>query len=282
MTNPADPARLLQLAATHARDGRPEQARQLLREAAGMDARDPGLHRSMAQLAMQLQEPGVAMEQMRRAVVLSPGDPELRFQYACLLGHQRQPAAAVEQFRATVERQPGHAQAWQLLGATLQQLARHGEALAALRQAHRLAPDNPRVLEALAESEFHAGYPEDALPLWTALLAGRPDDPGVALRTAETLNRLGRHDEARGVLQQAHHRMPQAGDIWMALAQTEEDAGDRDAAREAYRAALALHPDWRSRSAACSAWTAARPTRPWSDRRKRCSPATPCPIRTAP
>ena len=45
-------------------------------------------------------------------------------------------------------------------------------------------------------------------------------------------------------MQAAVARMPKESDLWMTLAQTAEDAGDRDTARAAYRSALALRPDW--------------------------------------
>ena len=244
MTAPGPVSVALQRAAVLEREGRRDLALQLLRATAAGSHADAGAHRSLAQAAMRLGDPAMAIDQMQSALGLEPDDPELRFQFACLLAHEGRNAEATIHFRQCVERAPRNFQAWHLMGLALQRQGLHADALRALRQASALAPGNPRVLEALAESEFHAGYPEDALPLWRELFANRPDDATVILRTSETLNRLGRHGEALAMLREATRRQPATGDIWMALAQTEEDVGDREAARAAYRAALADHPDW--------------------------------------
>jgi len=234
----------LQRAALLERDGLRSDALQLLRQAAEGARADANAHRDLAQAAMRLGDPAMAIVQMQSAADLGPDDPAIRFQFACLLAHEGRHADAVAHFQQYVELAPDHAQGWHLLGIALQRLGRHGDALRALRRAHELSPASAPTLEALAESEFHAGYPEDALPLWERLLAARPDDATTILRTSETLNRLGRHTDALAILRNATDRHPQAGDLWMALAQTQEDVGDRDAARDAYRAALVSRPDW--------------------------------------
>ncbi|WP_024869034.1 tetratricopeptide repeat-containing sulfotransferase family protein [Pseudoxanthomonas suwonensis] len=234
----------LQQAALLERQGRPGDALQALQRAATEAGSDPQQQRGIAQAAMRLGSPALALAAMRRAVELAPGNPGPRFELACLLAHEGLHAEAVGHFQATVAAQPLNAQAWHLLGLALQRGGRHGDALQALRRSQALAPGNPRLAPALAEAEFHAGYPEDALPLWQAQLRERPDDVNALLRTAETLNRLGRHEEALALLREASTRLAQAGDLWMALAQTAEDAGDREAARQAYRQALAGRPDW--------------------------------------
>ncbi|MBE2292864.1 MAG: sulfotransferase [Xanthomonadaceae bacterium] len=237
------PGSLLQHAASLEREGRRGPALDALRAAMAAAGADPQPQLAIAQAAMRLGEPGLALAAMQRALELVPGDPALHFQFACLLAHEGRPGEAVGHFQATLAAQPGHAQAWYLLGLALQRSGRHGDALAALRRTHALAPDHPRLPAALAEAEFHAGYPDDALPLWQAQLQARPDDLHALLRTAETCNRLGRHDEALALLGEAAARQPH-GDLWMALAQTAEDVGDRDAARRAYRAALDGQPGW--------------------------------------
>lgn len=225
--------------------GKPDAALRLLRQAgARLGDADADAQRHIAQTAMRLGDSEMALAHMARAADLKPDDPAMRFQFACLLAHEGRHADAVIQFQQSVSRAPENGQAWQLLGVALQRLERHGDALQALRRAHALAPGNVRVVEALAESEFHAGYPEDALPLWEQLLSARPDDTGLVLRTAETLNRLGRHADALAILRAATERLPRSGNLWMALAQTEEDIGDRDAARSAYHSALSNQPDW--------------------------------------
>lgn len=240
----APAADALDKANSHERAGNPAGALHWLRIAAQQAHRDASLHLRVAQAAMRMGQPALALASMDNAVRLAPGDTALRFQYACLLAHEGMHAAALEHFHASVPSQPHNPHAWRLLGVTLQRLGRHAEALLPLRRARELAPDNERVLETLAESEFHAGYPDDALPLLQALRELRPRDPLIALRLAETFNRLGQHQQAFDLLTSMARTAEQPGDLLVALAQTAEDRGDRDAARDAYLAALQARPDW--------------------------------------
>lgn len=241
MTAPGPAAGHLQQALHLARLD-PDAARRSLHQAARLAARDPAMQRQIAGVALGL-DPPLALAAMARAVELAPLDDTLRFQYASLLAHQGRHADALPHFQQLAPRRDD-AQGWHLLGLTLQHLGRHGQALRALRRARALAPAHAGILEALAESEFHGGHPDDALPLWREVVARKPDDTGVLMRAAESCNRMGLHGEALELLQGAVARAPGEGDLWMTLAQTAEDAGDRDAARDAYRAALALRPDW--------------------------------------
>ncbi len=220
----------------------PAAARRALHDAARVGERDPAAQQAVARAALQL-DPDLALAAMARAVDLAPREDALRFQYASLLAHQGRHAEALPHFQQLAPRRDD-AQGWHLLGLALQRLDRHGQALHALRRARLHAPAHTGILEALAESEFHAGHPDDALPLWRELAALKPGDSGVQMRAAESCNRVGEHDEALALLRTAAARMPADGDLWMALAQTAEDIGDRDAAREAYRSALALRPEW--------------------------------------
>ena len=153
----------LDKANAHERAGDPAGALHWIQVAAKQEHQDASIHSRVAQAAMRIGQPALALASMDRAVRVAPNDKPLRFQYACLLAHEGMHAVALEHFYATVPSQPYNPQAWRLLGVTLQRLGRHSEALLPLRRARELAPDNERVLETLAESEFHAGYPDDAL-----------------------------------------------------------------------------------------------------------------------
>lgn len=166
------------------------------------------------------------------------------FQLGCLLAHEGQFARALPHLHAITVRQPDFADGWYFHALALLGLKREGEALVALREAHRLAPDAVKPMRALAEAEFKSGFPADALPLWKRLSTLYPADLHVCLRTGETLSRLGCLDEAVDHYRDALTRSPEAGDLWMALAQAEEDRGDRPAAQLAYEAAARLRPDW--------------------------------------
>lgn len=204
----------------------------------------PAVHQLAAQWASRSGLHDRALRHMEDACRLAPERPDIHFQLACLQAHLGHLEAALEHFRIATARRPDFAEAWRHLGTTLLRARRDEEGIAALRRAHRLAPDDHAALRALADVEFRAGWPADALPLWQALLERRPDDIQARLRVGESLTRLGFQDRAVASFRDGVALLPQSDAMWLALAQAEEDAGDRDAAREAYERALALHPDW--------------------------------------
>lgn len=212
----------------------------LLRQAPG----DPVVHQLAAQLASRGGHADQALHHMEAACRLAPERPEVHFQLACLQAHGGGIEPALEHFRIAVRQRPGFADAWRHLGATLLHVRRDAEALPALRRAHELSPADPSALRALADAEFRAGWPADALPLWQALLDRDPDDVQARLRAGECLSRLGDQAQAVACFREGVGRLPDSDALWLALAQAEEDAGERDAARSAYERALVLHPDW--------------------------------------
>src|SRR5690606_26207822 len=110
--------------------------------------------------------------------------------------------------------------------------------------AHALAPGDADILRALADAEFRAGWPADALAPWQSMLERDPDEVQARLRVGETLHRLGDQAAAVACFREGVERQPRDAGLWLALGQAAEDAGDREGAREAYRQALALRPGW--------------------------------------
>ncbi len=204
----------------------------------------PAVHQLAAQWASRNGLHDRALRHMEEACRLAPERPDIHFQLACLQAHHGHLEPALDHFRIATARRPGFADAWRHFGATLLRARRDEEARAALRRAHALAPGDNAALRALADVEFRTGWPADALPLWQGLLERRPDDIQARLRVGESFSRLGFQDRAVACFREGTALLPQSDAMWLALAQAEEDAGDRDAAREAYERALALHPDW--------------------------------------
>ena len=181
---------------------------------------------------------------MRKACDLAPAVIDLRFQLACLLSANNGYADAAPHFQYVLEHEPQSAQAWYLYGVALARLNRDIEALHVLREAYRRAPNELPVLQVLADMEFRIGFPADALPLWQALYEIKPDQLYVCLRAGEILSRLGFHREALSHYFHALQRHPDSHDLWMAIAQVEDDLGDRSSADKAYRKALELRSNW--------------------------------------
>lgn len=197
----------------------------------------------MAQVASRTGRTDLAVQHMRAACELS-GSLDDRYRLACLLAHSGEMSAALPHFLKTTAARPGFVDAWYLLGVCLVRLGRLTEALDALRTAHRLAPQQGRVLRALADVEFRTGFPADALPLWRELLRQHPDEIDARLKTGETLSRLGKQDQAIALYRAGIEAQPDSSALWMALGQAEEDDGRREAARQAFERAAELRPGW--------------------------------------
>ncbi|MEO6102065.1 MAG: sulfotransferase [Pseudoxanthomonas sp.] len=221
-----------------------DQAERVLTALLGKFPADASIHRAMALHASRSGREALALAHMTKASELAPESVEFGFQLGCLQAHAGQNVLAAKQFRSIIRRSPEFADAWYFLGITLSRQQQDGDARVALRTAHRLAPTQARILKALADVEFRIGYPVDALPLWEQLERIQPDDVDTRLKTGETLSRLGFHEQARAAYERALHELRPSGDLWMALAQAEEDNGDRQAAQHAYESALALKPAW--------------------------------------
>ena len=198
----------------------------------------------MAVHASRTNREALALAHMTMAFELAPGSVELGFQLGCLQAHAGQTGKALERFQATTRLLPEFADGWYFLGIALVREQRNREALAALRTAYLLAPAQPRILRALADVEFRTGYPSDALPLWMELERIQPDDVEIRLKTGETLSRLGWHEQALASYQRALLELPASADLWLALAQAQEDSGNRGAAQHAYEKAMSLKPGW--------------------------------------
>jgi tetratricopeptide (TPR) repeat protein len=220
------------------------QAEQRLRKLLAGFPEQPAVHRMLALLASGMGRNTEALQHMTRASALAPESAEFHFQLGSLLAAAGHYAEGLEHFTSATRLQPGFAEAWHFQGISLVRMQRDREALPALRRARQIAPENPRILEALAEAEFRCGYPADALPLWEHLQQVRPGDTHIVLRKGETLSRLGFRDRSIATYQAALEQLPDSSELWMALAQAQEDQGDREAARQAFERALALRPGW--------------------------------------
>jgi Flp pilus assembly protein TadD len=95
---------------------------------------------------------------------------------------------AVEAFRRAVSLQPAFPEAWNELGYALRNDGRYGQALDAYAEALRLRPNFPEALEYLGEAYVKLGRLQDARGVLDRL---RPLDPGRAQELAEAI-RLGR------------------------------------------------------------------------------------------
>jgi tetratricopeptide (TPR) repeat protein len=224
--------------------GRWAEAEQLLRSLTLQFVDSAAVQRALAILLSRTRRLAEAIAPMQQATRLDPDNAALLCELGRMLAAGQRLPEALDAFQRASELAPRSAETWFFLGVTLERAQRPTEALDALRTALGLAPGDVRTLEALARLEFQIGEAEDALPLWQKLCALQPGQSEFWLKHGECLTRCGRHAEARAVFTAALRRLTDSAELWLGLAQAEEDAGDKQAAERAYRHALQLRPSW--------------------------------------
>jgi tetratricopeptide (TPR) repeat protein len=120
-----------------------------------------------------------------------------------------------------------------------------GDALVDYRLAVEHHPDSTRARLRLAETLLIAGTPAEALEQFRHLHEADPEQPAVRLGLARSLRRLGRLDEARGLLDDLLERPAAGADRVEALWERGQLARDEGQARRAeacFREAARLAP----------------------------------------
>jgi len=111
-----------------------------------------------------------------------------------------------------------------------------------LERARELAPAHPGVLDGLGQCLTLLGRAAEALPVFDAALAVRPDDPQLHFNRAMALEDTGALDAARAAFERTVQLHPGHGDALARLAVLAAQRGDARAGRAAALDALAINP----------------------------------------
>jgi tetratricopeptide (TPR) repeat protein len=204
----------------------------------------PAIHVRLASIAVARQDHATALAHLGAACDLAPGDPALRMQFGSILAHTGRHEDALAEFGKVTSSEPGNIQAWYFTGLAAARSGRRGVARESWQRVLRIAPEHEGALQALADLEFNAGFPRDALPLWETLHRQQPRSLDARLKTGECLSRLGWPRKAAELYREGLEIDPGSAELWLALGQAEEDDGNRDAAIESYVRAIGLRPHW--------------------------------------
>ena len=109
---------------------------------------------------------------------------------------------AVVIYKSALEQLPNHVETLLSLGAALIGLGRNIEAIKPLKAALLIRPGHPDTCFALAEAYRACGHIENALKIGQLGLEGNPDYLQGHLAVVDALLDMGRHDEARPILEQ--------------------------------------------------------------------------------
>jgi len=237
------------------------------------DARDAEAHHQLGRLALARRDFAAAMPHLEKAAELEPARAEYHFHYgaACVqhadqlgktfkaLGLARRGRAAMERAAELApdraEYQHGlieyFARAPAIAGGSMEKARAYAQALR--------ARDPREGTLALAGLHLRARQPGEAIALYTAHLSHQPDDYQVLYLLGRAAADAGEQVEAgRAALERCLRLPPPPRGVPHAvvnfhLGRLHQHAGDFDAARRAYAAALALEPDHTAARAALDA-----------------------------
>jgi arylsulfatase A-like enzyme/Flp pilus assembly protein TadD len=193
--------------------GRTQEAIEALRRGVEVAPDDVEMRTALAQAREQAGDETGALADYDRALQLAPNDARAVNGKALLLSHAGRPREAVEVLRAALPALQEDVDtlnnlAWILVDGNLDPVA----ALAHAREAERLAPQDPVVLDTLGWSAVRAGRPAEAIsPLTRALEA--TGDAEVRAHLGVALAESGREAEGREQVRAAVQERPELARI---------------------------------------------------------------------
>jgi protein O-GlcNAc transferase len=213
-------------------------------------ARDPGLVAARVELGDLMFREGRAAEavaEFRAALALDGANWGANYRLGVALArlgaqHLEEAAAC---FRRVIGGLPGHAAAHLQLGLALWTSGDPAPAVALVERAVRLDPKLPAAHALLGAMLRTVGRAEEAIASLRAALAADPNDAAACFHLGACLCEApsGNPQEGVSVLQRAVALAPPNVRAHIRLCRELTEAGRRDEALAAYRAALTLHPD---------------------------------------
>jgi tetratricopeptide (TPR) repeat protein len=190
-----------------ARQGKVAQARELVRkvpESSPADGRAKLV--AEAQVLREVKQWRDAYEVLALAGARFPDDHELIYEQAMMAEKLDRLADMERLLRRVIEIKPDHQHAYNALGYSLADRGqRLAEARDLIRKALELAPGDPFITDSLGWVEFRLGRHEEALRLLQQAYSIRPDTE-IAAHLGEVMWVLGRRDDARRIWREGRSR----------------------------------------------------------------------------
>ena len=199
----------IQRAGILARQGKMAQARQLIQQ---LPARNPQERRTQLLAEVQLlrdhQTLEAAYERLAQALTAEPGDAELLYEQAMVAEKMNRLDEMERLLSAIIARTPTHYQALNALGYSLADRGvRLNEARELIVRALNQVPDDPFVTDSLGWVEFRLGRHQEALQLLQQAYRARADAE-IAAHLGEVMWTLGQRDQALQVWREGLRTAP--------------------------------------------------------------------------
>lgn len=169
------------------------------------------LYLSEAQLLFDAARYQDAIKTYDQALQDYPDDPSLLYGRAIAEAQTGHAAQAEADLKSVIHSHPNNARALNALGYILSNYStRYREALGYIRQALKLTPNDPAVIDSMGWVQYRLGQLQLARTyLERAFHASSPPDAEIAAHLGEVLWQLGRHEQARKVWRQGLAQSPE-------------------------------------------------------------------------
>lgn len=203
---------------------------------------DSALELAVAMLYQQQGRWDDARKHLEQAARLDPTSAQPLYRLA-LIDARDDLDLAIAHLRDALQRDPEHRDSRLLLGQLLVVQRKFDEGYAEYEKLHRKYPEDTSVLHRMANVRALQGRPEDARRLYEQVLAMRPDDAPAHWKLGNILLNLGDEEGALQHYRQAAELAPTRFEPIYSLARLLARRGDHQAARNRFEDALMLQPD---------------------------------------
>lgn len=221
-------------------------AEDMLRQAVALDKNHCDALHLFGQMRRVQKRFAEAEEFYRRALVVEPDRAELLYHLGQLLALMGRTDEAVESLRAAVRVKPGFAEAHLELGLALAGMDQFVDAEAAYRRALRLQPNLLAAKQSLSAVLINLRRPQEAEAIARSALVQARTNPhtyaAIEHNLAIALSEQGRHDESLALFEHVQSIVPSLPRVNYNRANTLQSMGRLDDAESAYRQALAQDP----------------------------------------
>ena len=192
-----------------ARQGKLDQARQLIQELPGeTDEQLRTRFMAESQLLRDLQQWSAAYELLGRATARLPADADLLYEQAMMAEKLNRLDEMEQQLRRTIQISPKHFHAYNALGYSLaDRKLRLDEARELIVKALSLAPKEPAIVDSMGWVEYRLGRLQEAERWLAQAYASRPDGD-IAAHLGEVLWQAGQKEKAREIWNDGLKREP--------------------------------------------------------------------------
>lgn len=213
-------------------------------KALALRPRDPGVLGHVGMALWQMGRPEEGRIWVERAIALNPREPRLHNYLGNLLQELGDKQSAEFAYVEAFKLDPRYVEAWYNAGRLFLDQHRPSDALAALREAERLAPADSDTLLALAKAHFQMRSLDEATALLTCI-HGSTQRAVADIWLAAVLRSQGRRDEALELEVRAVKSMSEDAlfEVLMDLGRTELHVGNLSEAERHLLHAMEIRPD---------------------------------------